>query len=156
MITLAVTGHRPERLGDTTILEAHFKHFLIENDVFRVYQGMCEGFDLLAADVAKELGIPYVACRPWMTHTSGPSQKYSEVIKDAQEVHHVNLSMMFPGPQVYHERNHYMVDQADAVFAAWDGHQRGGTFQTIRYARSQGKKVYRFNIEGPEYSSWLA
>lgn len=156
MITLAVTGHRPERLGDTKALEAHFKQFLIDNEVYRVYQGMCEGFDLLAADVAKELGIPYVACRPWMTHTSGPMDKYTEVYKGAQEVHHINMATIFPGAHVYHDRNHYMVDHSDAVYAAWDGHQRGGTFQTIRYARSQGKKVYRFNVEMPEQSKWLA
>jgi uncharacterized phage-like protein YoqJ len=155
MITVAVTGHRPERLSNIKDLEEDFKKFLIENEVYRVYQGMCEGFDLLAADVSKELGIPYVACRPWMTHMSGPSEKYSQVLKDAQEVHHINMSMMFPGAHVYHDRNHYMVDHTDVVYAAWDGFQRGGTFQTIRYARRQGKRVYRFNVEYPEHSGWL-
>jgi uncharacterized phage-like protein YoqJ len=156
MITLAITGHRPERLGDLNELEASLRTFLLENEVYRLYQGMCEGADHLSAQVAFDMGISYVACRPWSTHTSGTAAAYSEILRNASEVHVVNYSMTYPGASVYHDRNHYMVDHADAVFAAWDGHQRGGTFQTIRYARRQGKKIYRFNVDTPADSRWLA
>lgn len=155
MITLAVTGHRPERLGNTAQLEAHFRQFLIDNEVFRVYQGMCEGFDLLSAGVSKDIGIPYVACRPWRTHISGLPEHYSQVIKDAQEVHHTSTSMVYAGPILYHNRNRYMVDKADAVYAAWDGNTFGGTFQTVEYAMAQGKRVYRFDVDNPGESKWL-
>lgn len=155
MITLAVTGHRPERLGNTDALEASFRNFIADNEVYRIYQGMCEGFDLLAAEVACDMAIPYVACRPWATHSSGSPNKYSDFLRKAQEVHVVNHSLQFPGPHAYHDRNHYMVDRADVVYAAWDGHHRGGTFQTIRYAGSKGKLVYRFNVDFPDESKWL-
>ena len=38
-------------------------------------------------------------------------------------------------------RNEVMVDQAEIVYACFDGRQRGGTYATIRYARRKGKEV---------------
>ena len=39
------------------------------------------------------------------------------------------------------DRNMYMVDKADVVLAIWNGEQHGGTWNTISYAKSQGKKI---------------
>lgn len=38
-------------------------------------------------------------------------------------------------------RNEVMVDQADIVYACFDGRQRCGTYATINYARRKGKQV---------------
>lgn len=155
MIAVAVSGHRPERLGDTSVFSEHFKKFLVDNEVYRVYVGMCEGADIVAARVAKENHVPYVACRPWLTHMSGNVNVYDQTILDAEEVHHVEMSMRFPGNSVYHKRNRYMVDHADVLFAAWDGHARGGTYATKNYAIQKGKRVYHFNVVDPLNSRWL-
>ena len=38
-------------------------------------------------------------------------------------------------------RNQYMVDNSDLVLAIWNGKESGGTWNTIKYARKQGKKI---------------
>ena len=39
------------------------------------------------------------------------------------------------------KRNKYMVDQSDLVIAVWDGKKVGGTWNTIKYAKSKEKQV---------------
>ena len=34
-----------------------------------------------------------------------------------------------------------MVDRSDLVFAIWNGKEEGGTWDTIKYARSKGKEI---------------
>ena len=38
-------------------------------------------------------------------------------------------------------RNQYMVDRSALVFAIWNGKYSGGTWNTIRYAKEQGKTI---------------
>ena len=42
------------------------------------------------------------------------------------------------------KRNMYMVDSADRVIAVWDG-SGSGTGNTVKYALSSGKPVYRID-----------
>ena len=44
-------------------------------------------------------------------------------------------------PGCMQKRNMYMVDKADVVLAIWNGEAHGGTWNTISYARSRGKKI---------------
>jgi hypothetical protein len=46
-------------------------------------------------------------------------------------------------------RNEVMVDQADIVYACFDGRQRGGTYATIRYAKRNGKEVVMLECATP-------
>ena len=39
------------------------------------------------------------------------------------------------------KRNEYMVDNSDKVFAFWNGEEKGGTWNTIQYARKKGKDL---------------
>lgn len=49
------------------------------------------------------------------------------------------------GPGRFQARNMYMVDRADQVVAFTDGRESGGTYNTIQYAKSQGKAVEIIN-----------
>lgn len=40
------------------------------------------------------------------------------------------------------KRNRYMVDKSDLVIAVWNGKESGGTWNTIQYAKSKGKKIH--------------
>jgi uncharacterized phage-like protein YoqJ len=53
----------------------------------------------------------------------------------------VNESIDYPGPKCYHDRNHWMVDNADRVLAYWSGKKSGGTYACVQYAEKQGKRV---------------
>ena len=35
-----------------------------------------------------------------------------------------------------------MVDKSDLVIAVWNGKESGGTWNTIQYAKSKGKKIH--------------
>lgn len=39
------------------------------------------------------------------------------------------------------KRNRYMVDNSDLVLAIWNGKESGGTWNTIKYARSKNKEI---------------
>ena len=39
------------------------------------------------------------------------------------------------------KRNRYMVDKSDLVLAIWNGSETGGTWNTIKYARSKNKEI---------------
>ena len=44
------------------------------------------------------------------------------------------------------ERNRYMVDKSDYVFAVWNGERHGGTWYTIEYAKKNHKPVGILNL----------
>jgi len=46
--------------------------------------------------------------------------------------------------EFYFQRNKYMVDMADVLFAVWDG-QAGGTANTVNYAISRKSEIYILN-----------
>lgn len=39
------------------------------------------------------------------------------------------------------ERNRYMVDKSDYVFAIWNGERKGGTWYTMEYAKKLKRPV---------------
>lgn len=70
------------------------------------------------------------------------------------------------GPDRYMLRNKFMVDNSDRVAAFYDFRGRGGTFNTIEYARDTGKPFITFpmreynvdefsNMSSEEFGSWL-
>lgn len=133
---LAITGHRPHRLGDFELLKQELKRFFILNSPRCVIQGMAQGADLLAAQSALELGVPLYSVRPWNGHTGGES-----IWEVSQWTHVVSESYNYPGPHVYFERNQYMVDRCARLLAIWDRGKTGGTYATVQYARQNNVPV---------------
>ena len=146
-IRVSITGHRPEDIsGDDAhewVVAALITAFA-EIGATLVIQGMAAGVDLWSAEAAREAKIPYVAVKPWRGHSPrrGDESLYRAALEGAQEVLSTSEAMGYPGVGVYHRRNEYMVDHADAVLGIWTGKSKGGTAACLRYARKSGKPVY--------------
>lgn len=152
---IAITGHRPEyftSLRTPTGLDPlkwvdqalHEAVTVLSPSAFIV--GMAAGVDILAACVAIDRNIPLIAARPWAQHRVNYHNLYDYILARAQEVVITNPAEHYPGPHVYAQRNEYMVNNADAVIAVWNGIAKGGTAGTVRYAKRQGKPVHWIDI----------
>jgi hypothetical protein len=74
---------------------------------------------------------------------SGESRAAYETLRDRSKVVH-ELPYVDPGPASYMEASRKMVDDADVLFAVWDGEPArgyGGTADVAAYARERGVPV---------------
>lgn len=98
--------------------------------------GMAAGFDLALGKAAMRLGIDIWSVRPWAGHA--PRAFYRHIYQEIEEAanQHTVLydSLVYPGPYVFHARNHYMVKHANEGLAFWDGREVGGTYECISHA----------------------
>lgn len=147
---LAVTGHRPEKLGGYNNPEASAELTYVAGFILaqwrpeRTYVGMAQGWDTAVAFACVLGGHPWVACVPF----AGQERAWPEA---ARNHYHWLLAranaveVVCEGGFQSHKmqlRNEHMVDQADALLACWDG-TSGGTFNCVRYA--QRRAVWTYN-----------
>jgi uncharacterized phage-like protein YoqJ len=144
MTVVAITGHRPEKIKDFAWVEKTLAEVLLELEPQFIIQGMAAGVDLLAAEIAYANDIPYIAARPWATHTGREGSKYPWTLENAAAVVTVDPAVTYAGPWVYQKRNEYMVDHATVVVAVWDG-SASGTKNCVTYANRNGVPVVRIN-----------
>ena len=153
-----VTGHRPKGfpfpydtdnvyyntyldiLGDAVeeLMYEGYTHFI---------SGMADGVDLDFASIIVSIsdrfeGIVLESALPYPLRTPiRPTE--SDGVRHAL----VNKSQKITvvSPQYFRgcmqKRNRYMVDRSDLVLAVWNGEERGGTWDTISYARKKGKPI---------------
>lgn len=147
MTTVAITGHRPEQIIDKQWVKESLTQVLMNLQPKLLYQGMAAGVDLLSAEIAHNLHIPYVATKPWVGHEPRTEDKklYDIVIQQATQVVNVSNEKEYLGPWFYHNRNKYMVDHADVLIAVWNGTKKGGTFACLSYAKKVGVPVIVLN-----------
>jgi uncharacterized phage-like protein YoqJ len=151
MVIIAGTGHRPEdcahdELGVRDRIRLKLEHTINRGLVIDVViSGMASGYDLWLADEALKMGLEVVAARPWAGHKPRVDDRelYQSVIDRAAFVVDVNESVKYPGPWVYHDRNHWMVENATHLLAYWTGKEAGGTYECWTYAED---RVPRYNI----------
>ena len=135
-MTIAVTGHRPQRLkGQEKLIKKWAERELIRLQPSAIYNGMAQGTDQIVAIVAKKLNIPIICCYPF------PKKYYHPVEQWIME----NNQVIFVSPQyskqAYAIRDNFMVDHADKLLCVWDGIGGGGTFLTRNYALQQNKEI---------------
>ena len=138
----AFTGHRqldedfsPKRLWE--LIESYIK-----NGATDFYNGMAQGFDLLAAEAVIMLKRRYpnvrlIACIPCYNQEKNYSDtdkaRYVSILQKADEK--VLIS------EEYHrgcmmQRNQYMVDRAD-VLIAYQNKDKGGSANTVKYCKKK-------------------
>lgn len=141
---IAITGHRPERLGDRNKevydwFVEKFKEYK-PNDI---YTGMARGVDQIAAWAAKDNDYFYTCTFPYKRKSFCPEEE--ELINGSARV--IYCSEKYNGPKTYIDRDEYMVDCSNVLLAVWDGVKEGGTWQTIKYAMQCGKEIIYFPWE---------
>jgi len=151
------TGYRPKKLYEAfqsengmTELKSKLRTEVSEliNDDFTTFQcGMALGADMLFADVVAEFQRKYprvrlVAVVPCLGQESSwnfkQQHKYKQLLDSASEVKVVSNAPYFDGCMQI--RNRALVDTCDLLLAVYDG-KRGGTMQTVEYAKKTHKKI---------------
>lgn len=155
---MALTGHRPERLGyskeityesDEWMFIIHWlSNKMKENNVTDAYCGMADGCDIaygLAAILLKENNYPIkLHCILPCKNYNSSNLWYSHLKEEADEW--IELSDEFY-KGCDNVRDQYMVDHSDKLFAIWDGHKSGGVWSTIRKAQKKGIDIIYYPKE---------
>ena len=144
------TGHRPEKL---TLSENEVKERLSEQIRKAVSEGytafisgMAKGVDLWAGQIVADLRgsgseIRLIAASPYEGFGKGWSPEwrslYLETLERADLVHYACQEY---NKGCFMTRNKWMVDHSSLVLAVYNG-EKGGTRNTIDYARKQGIEV---------------
>lgn len=145
-ITVAFTGHRTYQGEADEALREHLQT-LYDGGYRRFLTGMAWGFDLAAGEAVMALQQRYgdvelVAALPYdkfreRFHDEDLA-RYDKVIASADEVVFVSQQR---GAIAYRMRNDFLVDNASAVVAWWDGSPKGGTAYTIKRALKRCREV---------------
>lgn len=141
----AFTGHRDLVNLDVNLLDSVVKNLIISG-CKRFLCGMAVGFDLAAAESVIALKKKYpeielVACVPcegqslFYSHTD--KKRYERILKNCSEIS-VLSENYYEGCMLARDR--YMVDNCDVV-VSYLRKKSGGTFYTVNYAKSHGKKI---------------
>jgi uncharacterized phage-like protein YoqJ len=136
---LAGTGHR--ELPNYDLFKTKVQETFAWYAPNKVIHGCAAGFDLNFGKIALDMNIDVVSAKPWTTHQprEEDAELYNYVLSRSVEVVVVTESDTYPGPEVYHIRNQWMVDHCDELIAWWDGRETGGTYAAIQYAIKTGK-----------------
>jgi uncharacterized phage-like protein YoqJ len=158
MAIIAVTGHRPEKLGGhgadvlsrLTLLAARYLRVLNPSEVIT---GMALGWDTACALAAIRLHIPFVAALPFEGQASRWSVEqramYHTILTHASEV--VTVATARTDPMFnYQSRNEWMADRCEELLVLWDG-SPGGTANMIRYATGPGRWRKLYNV----WEDWI-
>ena len=147
---IAVTGHRPDRLGgydaddNFRAIRRHMRGFLQGVRLGGVVDvtliaGGALGIDQFWMEVGLHMGLSVTAALPFEGYDSrwpvASRQKYAKLLDKCSDVRYV----CEPGydPAKLQRRNEWMVDQCDLLVAYWAGTRSGGTSNCITYAEQQ-------------------
>jgi len=151
---IALTGHRSEFFPDDTsflpTIEGTFVRFLDATKPEVVISGGCYGWDLIGARESYFKSIPFDLYIPFPEFGNSWNVTNKELLRGmkpkARSIK--NISDTYHSGCFY-DRDKAMVDDADLVISLMHPLcEKGGTFCTVKYAKSLGKTV--FNI-WPKY-----
>jgi uncharacterized phage-like protein YoqJ len=151
---IAVTGHRPNKLGGYS--DEAFESLALFAELMLnvpgpkpqfVFTGMTLGWDQAIAEACWSLEIPFVACIP----CEGQERKWPQESQERyQRLLNLATKVVVVNPGGYASwkmlsRDYYMVDQLttkqDKLLALYNGDEEGGTYKTVLYANNKNKVV---------------
>lgn len=139
-LTVAVTGHRPDKLGgysdavDARLIELACR-FIERMRPAKVIVGMALGWDMAVADACVITGTPFIAAVPFQgqasTWRTDSKLRYLRLLRQASET----VFVCEPGydARKMQRRNEWMVRHGDHLVALWNGSE-GGTGNCVAYA----------------------
>lgn len=155
-----VTGHRPQGFlwkYDNVNSKQHREYLaalrsciekLIKEGYNYFITGCAIGADLDFAEFCIELrdtaypGIIVEGAIPCdnqdLKWSAACKERYARTIAKLDVVHYVSHKFSMG---CFQKRNEYMVDRSDIVVAVWNAYNKGGTWNTIKYAREKLKKI---------------
>ena len=172
-VTIAITGHRPDKLfigshepyhyDNYEILVKFFEEVVWQSfkdrgiEISMIYQGMALGVDMAAGRAAVNCGLPVMACIPFKSQPDAWSRnpkiqrEYHRLLAECQSsiILNNNPIAKWQATQFLHSRNDYMMEHGEAIVTLYDGSDSGGTANAIHSAKLKGKKIINF------YPLWL-
>jgi len=139
-VIVAGTGHRPDKLGGydahTTKRVLHLAHQTLEHyKPELVISGMALGWDMVLAQAAINLNIPFHAYVPFIGQEqvwpSATRLYYKALLNHAADI--IICSPSGYTKSAMQVRNQRMVDTCDLLIALWNG-SNGGTANCVGYA----------------------
>ncbi len=155
MVRVAVTGHRPDKLGGYAALanfraiRRHMRDFLEDAPQGELFllSGGALGIDQFWIEVGLHLQLPVVALLPFKGYDAkwpiASRQYYEKILAQCEEVRYIADEYK---PDSYQKRNEFLVDDCDVLVAYWNG-EESGTQNCIDYAISRNKTINLFNTE---------
>lgn len=154
---IAVTGHRPEKLGGYS--EESFlklidfsKQELLKLKIDKIITGMAIGFDQSVAIAALEIQVPILAAIPFSSQEKIWPKESKDIYNNILKHSLVDSYIVCPGGFAawkMQKRNEWMVDNCDLLLALYNGDKTGGARNCIEYAKKQNKQI--INI----WDEWL-
>lgn len=146
---IAITGHRPNKLGNDYDLISNLvlQSIINEHKPTQLISGMALGIDTLWAELAIENNIPLLAALPCQNQDKMWPQKskliYKDILDNPLTTSHLVTDCEY-NVKCMQDRDIYMVDNCDLLIAVWDG-TSGGTSNCVGYANSVDKKIIIIN-----------
>lgn len=151
---IAVTGHRPDKLGgydakeNFTLLRNQMVGVMLRYPLneLTVISGGALGIDQLWMEAALSLKLPVIAALPFEGYDGKwpefSKKEYKKLLDKCQLVKYI----CEPGYQArkLQIRNEWMVDECDRLYAYWN-RSGGGTANCVRYAEVVMKPTTIFN-----------
>lgn len=161
MIRIAITGHRPHKLGNEYNYDGKYTSY-IKKEIIKIIDsydrektvlvtGMALGTDTIFALLGLELGFNLEAALPCEGQEKLWVEKSQKLYKSILSKDKVKTILVNKGGYYSYKmklRDEYMVDNCSKLIAVWNGLRGGGTYHTVNYARQIGRDIEYINPEG--------
>ena len=161
------SGHRPDRFPWGTderdagcrrlkkLLKEEIENALLDGYTHFIAGG-ASGVDTWAAEIVLELKrrgkkpLTLEIAVPFAGYNRLPGRGAERQRKIDRAADRITVVSRMRSVLAYYERNRYMVDQSQRLIAVFDEEAgiRGGTFQTLKYARKKGIEIRQIGWVG--------
>ena len=139
-MNLGITGHRPARLnGQSHLIYKWCEAQIINYKPTLCLSGMAGGTDQLFARAALSNNYPL-----WCLFPYRKDVEYLNAFID--QATRITYTQEKYSKDCYFLRDKYLVDNSDVLLAVWDKKEIGGTWFTIKYARSINKPIVFYYV----------